>query len=297
VFLADRLEQEYDTEGVLEFVDQTKHYGNVLGSNKFDDTRLGAVIGSNHYGDGYIKKWGAYAGETVERGEEKGVGLSYGGFGDDILQHMREHDTLQAAMRFGRDGDGAVVYVHTDTLPEWVPLAEGRVLTTWSAGMREVLDAAADLKEWRTNEIAEQVAITERQVREHLYTLQKRGYLNARHEGRGFTWRDTGLYRVSDHGEVDLEPVGVVGLSASEVAEVVRSSTYTCEFRDLQSGHCGDARSTHVEEDEATVRADREPEEGGPPWGNDAGVPFVRPVVELWVSHIRRWGLVEALYW
>lgn len=141
--------------GLLELVDETKHYRKVLGSNEFDDIRLGAVIGSNHYGDGHIKNWGAYAGEAVEWGDEKGVSLTYGAFGDDVFQHMREHDTLQAAMRFGRDEDSAVVYVQTDTLPEWVPLAgERRVLTTWSAGMREVIDAAANLEEWRTNEIA-----------------------------------------------------------------------------------------------------------------------------------------------
>jgi len=70
-------EHEYDAEDVLQYVDETKHYGNVLGSNKFDDTRLGAVIGSNHYGDGYIKKWGAYAGDAVDRGEEKGADLVY----------------------------------------------------------------------------------------------------------------------------------------------------------------------------------------------------------------------------
>ncbi|WP_135662155.1 hypothetical protein [Halorhabdus rudnickae] len=145
---------EYDSEDVLELVDETKHYGNVLESNEFDDTRLGGVIGSNHYGDGYIKKWGAYAGRTVEReaidpdAPDRGENLTYGDFVDDVLKHMREHDTLQAAMRFGRDGNGAVVYVHTDTLPEWVPIAdEGRVVSTWSDGKRDVLEALEDLLE------------------------------------------------------------------------------------------------------------------------------------------------------
>jgi hypothetical protein len=89
-------EGEYDDVDVLEPVDETKHYGNVLGSNQFAETRLGAVIGSNHYGDQYIQKWGAYASETVEREPgAKGQDLSYGGgFADDVLQHMREHDTL-----------------------------------------------------------------------------------------------------------------------------------------------------------------------------------------------------------
>jgi len=86
--------------------DRVKWYGNVLGSNEFKAKRVGAVLGSNHYGDGFIKKWGAYAEKAVERNDEYGADLSYGSFGDRVLTHMREHDTLQAAMRFGRDGNG-----------------------------------------------------------------------------------------------------------------------------------------------------------------------------------------------
>jgi len=138
LFDADRTEHGALTGDVFDgLADRVKWYGNVLGSNEFDETRVGAVIGSNHYGDGFIKKWGAYAGRAVEREtwgavaddpdtdlsrEEldesdrdptepaKGAHTSYGAFGNDVLQHMREHDTLQAAMRFGRDGNGAVVY-------------------------------------------------------------------------------------------------------------------------------------------------------------------------------------------
>jgi hypothetical protein len=116
---------EYDAAGLLELVDDTQHYGNVLGSNRLGDSRLGVAIGSNHYGDGFVERWGAYANRTVERGEGKGAELSYGAFGDRVLTHMREHETLQAVMRFGRDGNGAVVYAHTDTLPEWVPWPAG----------------------------------------------------------------------------------------------------------------------------------------------------------------------------
>ncbi|MFC6940407.1 hypothetical protein ACFQE8_10620 [Salinirubellus sp. GCM10025818] len=230
VITTSAAEVEYDAAGILDLVEETKHYGNVLGSNEFDDTRLGAVIGSNHYGDGYIKKWGAYAGEPVERNGGKGAELSYGPFGDRVLTHMREHDTLQAAMRFGRDGNGAVVYVHTDTLPEWVPTAgEGRVLKVWSDGMRQVLDAASGLTSWRTANIVDHphVTIGERQVREHLNTLAARGYLARTVEGRGYVWRDDGLHRVSDHGEVEL---GVVE-DEETVAEVSRISTYTWDFR------------------------------------------------------------------
>jgi len=235
VITSSTAEGAYDSAGVLDLVDETKHYGNVLGSNEFKETRLGAVIGSNHYGDRFIKKWGAYADEAVERNAEKGAGLSYTGFGDRVLTHMREHDTLQAAMRFGRDGNGAVVYVHTDTLPDWVPIAdEGRVLTTWSDGMRQVVDAAADLEEWTTAEIAAHpdVNIGERQVRAHLTTLtEEHDVVDRETEGCGFVWRDDGLHRLGEHGAVELTPVGLDELSDEESAELARSSNYTWEFR------------------------------------------------------------------
>jgi hypothetical protein len=208
---------EYEDAGVLDLVDETKHYGNVLGSNEFDDTRLGAVIGSNHYGDQYIQKWGAYAGEAVERNDEKGQDLSYGGFGDDVLTHMREHDTLQAAMRFGRDGNGAVVYVHTDTLPEWVPLAgEARVVRTYDDGERQVLDAIDGRDYWTTTEIAETtgVDVSARRVRQILEDLADRGVLEKgqhRDDGRAIEWRDAGTDELADHvelPEVDDNPNG-----------------------------------------------------------------------------------------
>jgi len=209
---------EYIDAGVLQVDDEDavvggvardlKHYGNVLGSNEFDDTRLGAVIGSNHYGDGYIKKWGAYAGETVERGDGKGTDLSYGGFGDDVLQHMREHDTLQAAMRFGRDGNGAVVYVHTDTLPEWVPIAaEARVVRTHDDGERQVLDAVEGRGRWTTEEIAaaDGVDVTERRVRQILDELVEDGAVEKHahpDDGRMTEWHDAGVDDLDDHVEL-----------------------------------------------------------------------------------------------
>ena len=219
-----------------------KWYGNVLGSNEYKETRVGAVIGSNHYGDRYIQKWGALAGEAVERNSEKGAGLSYGEFGDKVLAHMREHDTLQAAMRFGRDGNGAVVYVHTDTLPEWVPLAgEGRIVTTWSDGMKGILEALDDVETATTAEIVAHpaVGVGRRQVLAHLETLRERGVLSREqdpNDGRRVRWTDDGLHRVNDHGDVELEPVELDDLTEDEVAELARSSIYTWEFRNRGGG-------------------------------------------------------------
>jgi hypothetical protein len=232
---------EYDDAGVLDLVDDTKHYGDILGSNEFADTRLGAVIGSNHYGDGFIKKWGAYDGSAVERNGEKGKALSYGSFGDDVLRHMREHDTLQAAMRFGRDGNGAVVYVHTDTLPEWVPLAgEAQVVSTWSDGMKQVVDALADLGDGTTADLAAHPAVdlSDRQVRGHLDTLRQRGVVHRERDtddGRRLVWREAGIDRLGTYGEADLnsseefDPPDVSDLESC--GSTAYEDTYTWEFR------------------------------------------------------------------
>ena len=236
VITSSTAEHEYDAAGVLDVVDDTKHYGNVLGSNRFKEKRVGAVIGSNHYGDGYIKKWGGYAGDAVERGDGKGVDLSYTGFGGDVLQHMREHDTLQAAMRFGRDGNGAVVYVHTDTLPDWVPVAaEGRVTRTRGDGERAVLNAAADLETWRTADLAEHPAVDvgERQVFNILNRLAERddAPIAREFDGRGYVWRDEGIHELNDHGEVTLDPVDLDDVGEGAGRENTRANTiYSWDF-------------------------------------------------------------------
>ena len=235
---------EYDSEnGAVEDgpADRVKWYGNVLGSNDFKQKRVGAVLGSNHFGDGYVKLWGAYAGRAVESPDrsdpaDRGHGLSYGSFGDKVHTHMTEHETLQAAMRFGRDGNGAVVYVHTDTLPEWVPTAaEGRVLTTWSDGMRDVVDALEELGTATTAGLADHPAVdlSRRQVFDHLESLRKRGVLDRRRDaedGRRVVWVADGVHRLNNHGDVELPDADLEDLDADEVQELARSSIYTWEF-------------------------------------------------------------------
>jgi hypothetical protein len=265
-------EDEYDAGGVLEHASTSKHYGNVLGSNEFADERLGAVIGSQHYGDQFIQKWGAFDNEAVTRNEEKGAGLEYGPVGDELLAHMREHETLQAAMRFGRDGNGAVVYVHTDTLPEWVPVAcEGRVVDTWSDGMRQVVAALEDLGAARTAEIAAHpaVGVGDRQVLSILSQLVDRGVLAREQDsddGRAFVWRDDGLHRLNDHGDAELESVGLDDLSADEVHELARSSTtYTWNFVNLASLSSPGGGETPSGTADGVTRGD------GPPGGTREG--------------------------
>jgi len=237
----NRAEELYDQQGVLDLVEDVKHYGNVLGSNEFGEKRVGAVIGARNYGPQFVQKWCAYAGKDVDptypSPENDFEPTDYGAFGNKIRTHMREHETLQAAMRYGRDGNGAVVYVHTNTLPDWVPLAgEGRVIQTWSHGMQGVLEALNDLEAATTADIAAHpsVDVGRRQVLDHLETLRDRGVLTRAQDdtdGRRVRWTDNGLHRVSDHGDVDLDPVDVDDLTDEEVAELARTTTYTWKFR------------------------------------------------------------------
>jgi hypothetical protein len=152
---------------------------------------------------------------------------------------MREHDTLQAGMRFGRDGNGAVVYIHTDTLPDWVPVAgEGRVLSTYSDGMRDVITALEHLESATTADIVEHPAVDigRRQVFTHLESLCERGRLERtqdRRDGRRLVWFDSGLHEINEHGDAELSPVKIDDIAAENLREVGRSVYYTWGFRNL----------------------------------------------------------------
>lgn len=226
------------------------------GSNRLADSRVGAVIGSNHFGDDFVQRWGAYVGEAVaHRG--KGADLTYGAFGDQVLQHMREHETLQAALRFGRDGNGAVVYVHTDTLPEWVPIAgEGRVLETWSDGMRQVVQALDDEGTASAAELAAHptVDVGERQVLNVLNTLVERGVVQ-RHrdplDGRHAVWTAAELDELPAHGAVDVAAGAPDGPGSDDVHELARLCSYTWEF-----ANCGAEDEAEESQSTSGVAAD-----------------------------------------
>jgi len=122
------------------------HYGDLKGSNALAENRLAALLGCQHFGDEFVEKWSALAGEEVTR-TGRGMGLDYGSrIGNVALRHMREDQVMQAALRFGRDAGGAVVFAHTGALRDDLPVvAEGRVPTTFSEKRHAVVDAAAEL--------------------------------------------------------------------------------------------------------------------------------------------------------
>jgi len=217
VISSKRAISKYDDADMLELVDETEYYGNLKGSNKLEHSCVGIVAGSPHYGDTYVEKWGALAGQAVERlSDDGGMDLDYGPVGNTILQDMRENEVLQALMRFGRDGDSTVVYVYTAALPEWIPVADKGEVRKWSNGMLQVLAFLRDRDwdEWRTSDLvtddeqkpvlatADSESISERQVRRHLTTLCDLGFLDQRTEGCGTIWEDAGLATMNDEREV-----------------------------------------------------------------------------------------------
>jgi len=94
---------------------------------------------------------------------------------------MREHDTLQALLRFGRDAGGATVYVDTATLPDWMPTHGRGDVRGVSDGLVGVLDALEDVGPASTADLVEHdaVDVSARQVRTHLGTLEDYGVLSS----------------------------------------------------------------------------------------------------------------------
>lgn len=191
-------------------VGEHRHYGDLKGSNVFKSSRRGVVSGSPHYGDKYVQWWGALAGKTVKRAED-GTGSVYGPFGDKVLHHFRENEVAQAALRFGRDGRGAVVYLNTSAIPEWIPLYKsGRLLALRSEGERQVIAALRELGSGRTADITEHdiVDLSPQQIRNHLNQLVERGFVRRGkdpEDRRAVRWEDVGLEKIPDAQSVARE--------------------------------------------------------------------------------------------
>jgi len=190
---------------------KTAKYGNLLGSNDLGSVNVGTILGSPHYGHQYIERWGALAGIGIESNDKKGMEKSYGKFGDQILNHMREHSVLQAVFRFARDGSETTVYVDTGALPDWIPVAAGPEdvnVFSWGDGEAEIIQAVERLGTARTREIADETSLSSRYVRGVLNKFCQRGLVSKRPapDGRGGAqvYVDDGLSARNQFGPVDL---------------------------------------------------------------------------------------------
>lgn len=169
--------REYEREGLLhEYVDNHQlYFGNMRGSNTLKSKRIGIVLGSPHHGDGKLKKWGALLGESVEPARVGGQRRTiYGETGETLLKHIREAEVLQAALRFGRDGGGSTVYLHTGAVPEWLPVEEGGV-RPYKTKEAAILSALREGDSLTAKEIAERAGVTPRYVRSVLKRLDVEG--------------------------------------------------------------------------------------------------------------------------
>lgn len=193
---------------------ETSYYGNLLGSNGLSDVDVGVILGSPHYGDPWVKKWASLAGIAAESNDEGGLDKSYGEFGDEVLQHMREHRVLQALFRFARQGEGATVYVDTVALPDWVPVVaapDATDINTRSPAELHIIESLKRLDEGRTREIAEEAGHASRTVRSVFDDLPNDIVSERRAEdGRGGAkvWGDEDLDALNPYGHVDLPNVG-----------------------------------------------------------------------------------------
>lgn len=193
---------------------ETAHFGNLLGSNGLGDVDVGVLLGSTHYGDRYVKQWGALAGIAVESNGEKGLNKSYGEFGDKVLQHMREHTVLQALFRFARQGDGATVFVDTICLPNWVPVVANPSETSidkWDSatGKWEIIEALKQLGKARTKQLADKSGRSVQYVRRILNILVDDGVVSKQRsseDGRGGAkvYVDEQLDQINPYGRVSL---------------------------------------------------------------------------------------------
>jgi hypothetical protein len=199
----------YDSVGALEYVGTHEHSEAVRGSNDFTNENVGIVSQSNHFGDGYIQKWAALAGESASSPDDR-QNPDYGEFGNRIAENMIQHATLQQVMRFGRDGTGAVIYLHTSTIPEWVPLAgKGEAVHSWSKGMKKVLSTINDLGKvsFTRSDIAERPDLSRRQIEKNLKKLENRGALNKRWDSGRNVFEDSGVGNMDSIGYADLGAV------------------------------------------------------------------------------------------
>jgi hypothetical protein len=206
---------EYRDRGFEEagIVREFDYSGNLRGTDKYGDCRLGVKLGSSHHGDHELSRRAAWLRESVSpdgRGNDRDYGTKVGNL---VHEQMAEKQTLQEVMRFGRDGDGATIIVHTSAIPDWLPIQAQGSVEGWGDGKRQVVTAVSELSgagQATTTDIANHSAVTvsRRQVLNILNEFGDRGLVKKDthpDDARKRVWEDAGLGSLSEHEQGDVE--------------------------------------------------------------------------------------------
>lgn len=230
--LADVLD-DYGVEGL--------NFARAVGTNEYGDASLGVVWGAPHYGDGYVKRVTAAAGDdgakAVRYVDENGNGYQSARdapasaervetrwsteTSQEVYENMTAGSVLQALMRVGRDGDsGSVVYCHTSAIPDDVPVVKpegGELVEMFTPAQRAVSEALADADgALSTSDLVEETEYSKSTVWRALKKLEEAGTADEVGEGDHgaslFATEETvsdahkGMYKEKRNGLVEVEP-------------------------------------------------------------------------------------------
>ncbi len=180
--------------------DDTMHHAIVESNNRFREETVGLVAGSTYYGDDYVLIRAAYVGENATITHEAGAPTEIEGEkARDIMRHMRCSSVGQAIARFGRDGQGATVYVDSCEIPEtWPTIDVSGEVRRFNETEREVMAAINDGAQ-KMEELSEQVGVSRRQISNVVWQLESEGILEIERHALEF-----GAHRVDGSGSSDI---------------------------------------------------------------------------------------------
>ncbi|WP_332898922.1 winged helix-turn-helix domain-containing protein [Haladaptatus sp. CMSO5] len=204
-------------ENQWSFVQDSGHYGAIKGTNRFggEDLNVGIVLGSQHPGDHEVKRLAALNGDCIEIPKtrlDRGKNLPYGikprpeESENPYLSHFREHQVVQAILRFGRS-TGATVYVHTGAVPDWI-LTDGSIDSekevfrrVRSEGEREVLKVLEE-SSMTVVDLTEHVAVSQRTVYDRLADLEADGIVEQIGDKQPYRWRVVNPESIVERGHL-----------------------------------------------------------------------------------------------
>ena len=172
---------EQNQKDILNYVDNSITFANVLSRNDFQSKNIGVIVGMPNYGDKFLEKWAAYQGQELLNNDERGKDRRYW-YSDSPNDRFHIHPyyrnlLLQAVFRFGRNGNEQTkVYVHSSGLPDWIPTQECDIDTqVWTETMRVIFDKIEQIEPTTAKELANKSEIPRRTVDYNLKKMNKLG--------------------------------------------------------------------------------------------------------------------------